>query len=164
LRPLRPAQVAADAVQIQSGLAAAGAHELRLELSTDLPEVDADRDRLLQVFENLIGNAIKFTPAGGSITVGAVQEGMQVLFSVRDNGPGIAPEDQPHLFDRFWQARPTRRDGAGLGLPIVKGIVEAHGGRVWVQSAPETGSTFFFTIPGSADRRAPPSEDNDAGR
>jgi PAS domain S-box-containing protein len=164
LRPLRPAQVAADAVQIQSGLAAAGAHELRLELSTDLLEVDADRDRLLQVFENLIGNAIKFTPAGGSITVGAVQEGMQVLFSVRDNGPGIAPEDQPHLFDRFWQARPTRRDGAGLGLPIVKGIVEAHGGRVWVQSAPETGSTFFFTIPGSADRRAPPSEDNDAGR
>jgi signal transduction histidine kinase len=70
-----------------------------------------------------------------------------VRFWVRDTGPGIAVEDQPHLFDRFWQARTTKRGGTGLGLPIVKGIIEAHGGRVWVETAAASGTTFFFTIP-----------------
>jgi signal transduction histidine kinase len=72
---------------------------------------------------------------------------------VSDEGPGISIEDQAHLFDRFWQARTTGRSGAGLGLPIVKGIVDAHGGRVWVESAPARGSTFFFTVP-TAERSA----------
>ena len=99
------------------------------------------------MFENLIGNAMKFTPPGGCITVGASREEREVRFWVRDTGPGIAVEDQPHLFDRFWQARTTRRGGAGLGLPIVKGIIEAHGGRVWVETATGSGTTFFFTIP-----------------
>jgi signal transduction histidine kinase len=127
-------------------LAAAASLELWSDVSSGLPDLRADRDRLLQVFENLIGNAIRFTPAGGRITVGAVPREGCVLFHVADAGPGIAAEDQPYLFDRFWQAR-ERRHGAGLGLPIVKGIVEAHGGRVWVESAPGSGATFLFTIP-----------------
>jgi signal transduction histidine kinase len=79
--------------------------------------------------------------------VGAAQRNEDVLFWVADTGAGIAPEDLPHVFDRFWQARKAGRRGAGLGLPIVKGIVDAHGGRVWVKSTPGHGSVFFFTIP-----------------
>ena len=118
-----------------------------------LPEVWGEHDRLLQVFENLIGNAIKFTTAGGWITVGAASNDQEVVFWVADSGAGIAPGDLPHVFDRFWQATRGDRRGAGLGLPITKGIVEAHGGRIWVESTLGRGSTFFFSIPraGSTD-------------
>jgi signal transduction histidine kinase len=107
----------------------------------------ADRDRLLQVFENLIGNAVKFTNPGGHVTVGASPGQGEDIFWVSDTGAGIAAEDIPHVFDRFWQGCGTRRCGAGLGLSIVKGIVEAHGGRVWVESAAGQGTTFAFSIP-----------------
>jgi PAS domain S-box-containing protein len=146
-RRVNVAEVTSDAVGVQKPLASSMSLELRLDLERDLADVWADRDRLLQVFENLIGNAIKFTPSGGSITVGAARQGTDVLFWVRDTGSGIDIEDQPHVFDRFWQGRSQRRGGAGLGLPIVKGIVEAHGGRVWVDGALGQGSTFRFTIP-----------------
>jgi signal transduction histidine kinase len=111
-----------------------------------------DPDRLHQVFTNLLGNAIKFTPRGGVVTVGAWLEPEQVVFWVADSGPGIPEEHLPHLFDRFWQARSTDRRGAGLGLAIAKGIVEAHGGRIWARSVLGEGSTFTFCIP------LPPSE------
>ncbi|HSO40798.1 MAG TPA: ATP-binding protein, partial [Labilithrix sp.] len=140
-------RVVADAVESQETLASSVSVDLRLDLARDLPEVWADRDRLLQVFENLIGNAVKFTAAGGRVTVGAAPHEGEVRFWVADTGKGIAPEDVPRVFDRFWQAQHAGRYGAGLGLPVVKGIVEAHGGRVWVESAPGQGSTFFFTIP-----------------
>ena len=158
---LSAARVVSDVVDVHRGLAASASIELRLVVSQEVPDVWADRDRLLQVFDNLIGNAIKFTPPGGCITVGAARRDAHVLFWVGDTGPGIAIEDQPHVFDRFWQARPTTRTGAGLGLPIVKGIVEAHGGRVWVESAPGQGSTFLFTIPTTRriDRRPATSDD-----
>ena len=147
-----------ESVESQAALAAAAAVVLRADLAPQLPEVWADRDRLLQVFENLIGNALKFTETGGRVSVGAVQQQGVVLFSVADTGRGLQPQEVPHVFDPFWQARKDeRRRGAGLGLPIVKGIVEAHGGRVWVESSPAQGATFFFTIP-IADRvRARPS-------
>ncbi len=145
--PLPVAELVSDAVDICRGAASSKAIELRLAVPPDAPDVWGDRDRLLQVFENLIANAVKFTTNGGSITVGAARQGSHVLFWVDDTGPGIAIEDQPHVFDRFWRARPEKRSGAGLGLPIVKGIVEAHGGRTWVQSDPGRGSTFLFTIP-----------------
>ena len=99
--------------------------------------------------------AIEFTPTGGRITLGAVPQADSVLCYVRDTGRGISAEELPLLFDRFWQPRRSReetRDGAGLGLPIVKGIVEAHGGRIWVESAPGEGSTFYFTIPTTAPK------------
>ncbi|HYO56144.1 PAS domain-containing sensor histidine kinase [Archangium sp.] len=125
------------------------ATEVRLssEVSGELPPVLADRDRLLQVFSNLLGNALKFTPPGGWITVSARVEGSWVCFSVRDTGPGISPDALEHLFDRFWQAQRGDRRGAGLGLSIAKGIIEAHGGRIWAESEPGHGSTFFFTVP-----------------
>jgi len=137
----------ADSATAQKALASAASLEFRLELAKDVPEVWGDRERLHQVLENLIGNAVKFTKPGGRVTVGAAAKDSGVLFWVSDTGPGIAAEHVPHVFERFWQAHKDRRSGAGLGLPIVKGIVEAHGGRIWVQSAPGRGSTFFFTIP-----------------
>ncbi|HEX8451211.1 MAG TPA: GAF domain-containing sensor histidine kinase [Longimicrobium sp.] len=117
-----------------------------------LPVLYADRDRLVQVFSNLVGNAIKFTPEGGIVTLRAEGMGGAVCFQVADTGAGIPAEHLPRLFDRFWQARRTDRRGLGLGLPIVKGIVEAHGGHVEVASTPGAGSTFSFTLPAAPAR------------
>jgi signal transduction histidine kinase len=139
--------VVSEAVEAQKTLTASAGLELRAEVAPNVPDVWADRDRLLQAFANLIGNAIKFTEHGGRIAVGALPRDGEVLFWVADTGAGIAIADIPHAFDRFWQARKAGRSGAGLGLSIVKGIVEAHGGRIWVESTPGRGSTFFFTIP-----------------
>ena len=151
---LPAAEVITDALEGQTPLASSASLELRLETAPELPDIWADRDRLLQVFENLIGNAIKFTKPGGRITLGATVRAGEVMFSVSDTGRGIASTHLPHVFDRFWQAPGTERRGMGFGLAIVKGIVEAHGGRVWVQSSPGQGSTFFFTIPTAAAQTA----------
>ena len=141
------AALLADVMELWAAQAADRSIALQLEAAEGLPEVLADRDRLVQVFENLIGNALKFTPHG-TITVGARPSGREILFWVADTGSGIAAADLPHVFDRFWQARRSGRRGtAGLGLAIVKGIIEAQGGRVWVESEADAGSTFFFTVP-----------------
>ncbi len=126
--------------------------KLRLETHLDgvLRPIHADRGRLLQVLSNLVGNAIKFTPEGGQVRVAARDQDDGLLFSVADTGPGIADDVLPHVFDRYWQAHRARRSGAGLGLYIVRGIVEAHGGTVWAESRPGEGSTFYFTVPGRA--------------
>jgi len=148
--------VAAEAVDAQKALASASSIELRLDVAGRPLDIFGDHHRLQQVFENLIGNAVKFTPAGGRITVGVASQGASVLCYVRDTGSGIPADEQPHLFDRFWQARRSRaehRSGTGLGLAIVKGIIEAHGGRIWVESAAGEGSTFYFTIPASAPQQ-----------
>ena len=111
-------------------------------------QVLADRGRLLQVFSNLAGNAIKFTPQGGAITVGCAERDGVVTFAVRDSGPGIPAQNLPLLFERYWQPRgEASREGAGLGLFIAKGIVEAHRGRISVESDPGQGACFRFTIP-----------------
>jgi PAS domain S-box-containing protein len=110
-------------------------------------DVLCDRDRILQVFSNLIGNAIKFTRPGGSIQIRAEVHSTEVWFAVADSGQGISREELPLVFDRFWQAKKTARAGTGLGLSIVKGIVTAHGGRVWAESELGVGSTFIFTLP-----------------
>jgi signal transduction histidine kinase len=109
--------------------------------------IPADRKRIYQVFSNLVGNALKFTPKGGRIDVRGVMSGDDAMFTIADSGAGIPAENLPHLFDRFWQAKETQRAGAGLGLYIAKGIVEAHGGRLWVESTVGTGTTFSFTLP-----------------
>jgi two-component system, sensor histidine kinase len=109
--------------------------------------LSCDRSRLLQVLSNLVGNAIKFTPEAGRIELRAAADEHEALFEVSDSGPGIPAGDRERIFDRFWQARETAREGTGLGLFIAKGIVEAHGGRIWVESEPGAGSTFRFTIP-----------------
>ena len=107
----------------------------------------ADPLRVSQVLGNVVGNALKFTPENGSVTFGAVVSGGEVEFRVTDTGPGISPEQGEHLFEMFWQARRNDRRGVGLGLTIAKGIVDAHGGRIWFESAVGTGSTFSFTLP-----------------
>jgi signal transduction histidine kinase len=135
------------AVEMLRPLAASTALELRVDVDEDVPELLGDRDRLLQVLENLIGNAIKFTRPGDSIVVRAASRDHKVLFSVADTGGGIATEHLPLVFDRFWQATRPGRLGAGLGLPIAKGIVEAHGGQIGVESVQGRGATFWFTIP-----------------
>lgn len=109
--------------------------------------IEGDSFRLQQVLSNLITNAFKFTPAGGSIQVQVARRSADVLVAVRDTGMGISPEDQTHLFDRFWQADRRDRRGAGLGLAIAKGIVEAHGGRIWIESALHRGTSCLFTLP-----------------
>ncbi|WP_437944312.1 ATP-binding protein [Sorangium sp. So ce281] len=110
-------------------------------------EVLCDRERVLQVFANLIGNAIKFTEEGGAITVRAEPRGDEVLFAVRDTGAGIRADELPHIFNRFWQVAETARLGTGLGLTIAKGFVEALGGRIWAESQFGAGATLFFTLP-----------------
>jgi PAS domain S-box-containing protein len=145
--PVPAHAVVADALQAQATLAASASVELRLDAPRDLPEVWADRQRILQVFENLLGNAIKFTDPGGLITVGAEPTDGQVLFWVADTGAGIGADQLPHVFERLWQGNTAGQQGAGLGLPIARGIVEAHGGHLWVESKVGEGTTFFFTVP-----------------
>lgn len=117
-------------------------------------EVWADRNRVLQVLSNLVGNAIKFTPEGGTVRLSAERTDGRVRFAVSDTGRGIAAEHVPRLFDRFWQAEVGGQQGNGLGLFIAKGIVDAHAGRIWVESEIGHGATFYFTLP-YQDRPAP---------
>jgi len=122
--------------------------ELREDLPSALPTIDADPERIGQVLSNLIGNAIKATEVGGRITVRAEAHADHLEIAVSDNGSGIPPEQLPHIFDRFRQASMNIRSrGAGLGLPIAQGIVRAHGGRIWAESTLGKGSTFYFTLP-----------------
>ena len=148
--------VARDAVEMQRPLAEASGLTINVAVEPDVRTVSGDRRRLLQVFENLLGNAIKFTQPGGRILVQVVVKNEDVMFSVTDTGAGIAADAVPRLFDRFWQATTSAgRLGAGLGLPITKGIVEAHGGRIRVESEVGRGTTFCFTIPASHPGVAP---------
>ncbi len=121
---------------------------LHVDVDPAMPPVLAERDRIAQVLLNLLHNAIKFTPEGGTVTVSAVSEDKSVVFRVTDTGIGISPEDLPHVFERFYKADKARStQGSGLGLAIAKHIVQAHGGEIWVESEPDQGSTFRFTVP-----------------
>jgi two-component system, OmpR family, phosphate regulon sensor histidine kinase PhoR len=125
---------------------------LQVEYPQDLPQVLADRPRIEQVMINLIHNAIKFTPAGGSIVVSARAQGegleSYIVFSVRDTGVGIPADDLPRIFERFYKADRARSGGGtGLGLAIARHLVEAHGGRIWVESREGQGSSFYFSLP-----------------
>lgn len=113
----------------------------------DLPVLLADRHRLQQVLSNLLGNAVRFTPHGGEIVLSATREEDMLRISVRDSGPGVAPDDVPRLFERYFQAPRLLRAGSGLGLYIAKGIVEAHGGDIGVESEVGKGAEFWFTVP-----------------
>jgi len=130
-------------------LPAARLHEVELaaELEEGIEPVEFDPTRILQVLTNLVGNALKFTPKGGRITMRVASRGPEVEFAVSDTGSGIPQDRLTQIFDRFYQTLEHDRRGLGLGLFIVKSIVEAHGGRVWAESPPGVGSTFIFTLP-----------------
>jgi len=120
---------------------------------TELPLIRIDRDRVLQVLSNLIGNAVKHTPHNGGVVITArASSNNEVQVSITDTGPGIPPEHQAQVFERFWRAEATGGKGIGLGLAIAKGIIHSHGGRIWVESEVGSGSTFHFTLP--AERSA----------
>jgi signal transduction histidine kinase len=140
------AELLRETEQMFSALAAS--KQVRFEQGTKEPGIAllVDRERVLQVLSNLIGNALKFTPPGGHVTVSIEREGPMARFGVLDTGPGIAATNLPRVFDRFWTQAPGKK-GTGLGLFIAKGIVDAHGGRIWVESEPGHGTRFFFTLP-----------------
>jgi signal transduction histidine kinase/CHASE3 domain sensor protein len=144
--PLDLAAVVAEACQATAVRTRATLQTIGSEVPEGLPPVLADRDRLLQVLGNLIDNALKFTPEGGRITVQASCGEGHLRVAVTDNGPGIPDRHLPRLFEPFWQAQQAGRQGAGLGLSIAKGIVEAHGGRIGVETVEGRGSTFWFTL------------------
>jgi PAS domain S-box-containing protein len=145
--PVDPSALLSGSLQTLLPLVEEKAIELDLQLEEGLPQVLADPERIQQTISNLVGNAIKFTPAGGKITVRTRSTGEEVVVSVIDTGAGISPEQLPMVFDRYWQSSRTDREGAGLGLAIAKGIIEGHGGRIWIESTPGQGATASFTLP-----------------
>jgi signal transduction histidine kinase len=159
--PLEPAVVGAaslvsEAVESVRALTEARGQHVEAELPDGMLRVRCDLMRVLQVLGNLLGNAVKFTPEGGRLRVGAWEQGAEVRFEVRDSGQGIPPEQLPYVFDRYWQAKDAVSRGAGLGLAIAKGIVEAHGGRIWAESTLGQGSAFCFTLPAAGPGEARP--------
>ena len=122
---------------------------IHLDLPMDIPPIRGNPIRLRQVLDNLVGNAIKYTPEGGEITIQMEVQDEQVIFRISDNGPGIPPADQPHIFEKFYRASnvPKGVGGSGLGLAIVKSIVDSHQGRIWVESLLGKGSTFTVVLP-----------------
>jgi signal transduction histidine kinase len=145
--PERPATLVEDTHDAFAAAAAGAGLVLEWEADDDLPWVEADRSRIVQALGNLVANAVKFTPVGGRIVIGARHHAAGVCFEVADTGPGIPAEQLPRLFDRFWKAQGSDRRGAGLGLAIVQGIVAAHGSRVEVESEVGEGTTFRFVLP-----------------
>jgi PAS domain S-box-containing protein len=146
-RPAALAPIIATAAGLMSGEVEQRSITLAVDVPPDLRVANVDATRVVQVISNLLGNAIKFTDAGGTVTVRAANGPTSVVVSVEDTGVGIEPEALNRIFDRFWQARPTPRRGSGLGLAIARGIIEAHGGRIWVESEVGRGSVFSFSLP-----------------
>jgi PAS domain S-box-containing protein len=149
-----PATLINDTIDMLRPLAAGSTIRLEADIEDNLPAVVADAARIQQVLSNLVGNAVKFTPRSGRITVCAEHIDAEVRFGVIDTGPGIPAEQLPHIFGRFWQAKTSDHRGIGLGLAIAKGIVEAHNGRIWVESHVGLGSTFYFTLPAATEQTA----------
>jgi signal transduction histidine kinase len=149
----------AEAIETFQVLATEKRIELEAECAGAPLSILCDHGRIVQVLVNLVGNAVKFTPDGGRVSVAATGLGEEALFSVTDNGPGIPADLLEAVFARFWQVGANDQRGLGLGLYIAKGIVEAHGGRIWAESRFGHGSSFHFTLPlGSPSTRpdAPP--------
>jgi PAS domain S-box-containing protein len=149
-RDVAPVPLVEAALFAMRTLAESSGVELVATYEDDLPLVHADPERVTQLLSNLVGNALKFTPANGRVEVRVQPYNEGVLVSVTDTGEGIPSDQLPHVFDRFFQVSSTRmgaRHGAGLGLPIARGIVEAHGGTIWIESAQGRGTTVRFTLP-----------------
>ena len=125
------------------------AHKILVDFPENFPIILGDDHRLAQVLSNLIANAIKYSPKGGEILIGGAIHPTQIVICVSDQGPGIAPDDIPHVFDRFYRATQASRTtkGAGLGLYLARAVVEAHGGRIWVDPGPNSGARICFSLP-----------------
>jgi signal transduction histidine kinase len=153
--PIEPAPVSvtellSEAEELFRAQAAVAGVSIDADRDERVSAVFADHHRVMQVLSNVVGNSLKFTPPGGTIRVYAEPHPNGVLFTVSDTGPGIPREHLTHIFTPYWQAKRAERLGAGLGLPIAKGIVEAHGGEIWAESEPGQGTRFHFTLPAAA--------------
>jgi signal transduction histidine kinase len=144
-----------DSVESLQPLALQKSQRLQAEPLGQSLAVHCDRERVIQVFAHVVGNAIKFSGEGGEIRVSVAADGAVVCFTVTDNGPGMTPEELQNMYDRYWQAKRRNREGIGLGLSLTKGIVEGHGGRVWAESAIGTGTTVHFTLPSTLSAALP---------
>jgi signal transduction histidine kinase len=153
--PQDPASMIHETLASFEGVAQKQRLRLTANVAPLLPKLECDRDRILQVLSNLVSNATNVTAEGGQITLRVEARGHDILFAVSDDGPGISQEDAEHLFERYWRSVDAPYKGSGLGLAIAKGIVNAHGGRIWVESELGRGATFLFTIPAAhaGDRR-----------
>jgi PAS domain S-box-containing protein len=145
--PCDATELVQEAVEMFEPIAEAVDVTLEADVPESLPWIRADARRLHQAMENLLSNAIEFTPEGGMVLLGADLRDGEVRFSVSDTGPGIPEQEMAHLFDRFWRGDRSKVSGAGLGLSIAKGIIEAHGGRITAESTEGYGTTFSFTVP-----------------
>lgn len=155
-QPLDLGQLLEEAREMLAPLAEQKRVVLRVHPPDSPVCLQCDRSRTLQVISNLCGNALKFTPERGAVTVRAALEGDHVVLSVSDTGKGISPEELPHIFDRYWRAKGSEQvAGVGLGLAIVKGIVEAHGGSIRAESREGEGTTFFISLPVSGPPMQP---------
>ncbi len=166
LRYVDVGELVNNAVGLMGALVEEKGQVLSVDLPTPAPRVMGDFRRLEQVLLNLLSNANKFAPPGASIRLAVADDEPEVVVSVADTGPGIPPEAQPHLFEQFYTARtssPSHNIGAGLGLPIAKGIVEAHGGRIWVESTVGAGTTVYFSLPKEGPGRGGLNEDPGGG-
>lgn len=152
LAPVNPADLIEATVRSLRGKVEQKSLAVKIEPEAGLPPLLGDEAQLTRVLTNLFSNAIRHTPAGGRLEVRALREGEQIRFTVRDTGDGIPSEYLPRIFERFVQVPGATSGGAGLGLPIARKIVEAHGGRIWAESEPGQGSQFHFTIPIAASR------------
>ncbi|HXI59720.1 MAG TPA: ATP-binding protein [Polyangia bacterium] len=142
-----PGWLIRETVTTFEGVVQGKGQRLTVEIAPALPMAFCDRDRILQVLSNLVGNATKAASKGGHIVLTVKVHEQELLFTVADDGPGISEEDGQHLFERYWRSDQVAYEGAGLGLAIAKGIVNAHRGRIWADSTLGRGATFFFTIP-----------------
>ena len=150
-RPTRVSALVREAQLTLEPLAERSHLTLRVELPRDA-DATCDQGRVLQVLSNLVGNAVKFSPPGADVLLRVEAQPTETTFSVIDAGPGIEPADVPHVFERYWRGKEAA--GCGLGLAIAKGIVEGHGGRIWVETKCGAGSAFRFTLPSSLPRLA----------
>jgi PAS domain S-box-containing protein len=144
--PHDPAAIAREAAELAEPLAREAGVALDVD-AAGLPQVACDRHQTLQVLANLLSNGLKVTPRGGRIQLSVRAAEREVRFAVSDTGPGIDPADLPRVFDRYWRAKGVTYEGSGLGLAIARAVVEAHGGRIWVESTPGAGATFTFELP-----------------
>ena len=141
------ADLVREAVELVQPLAQERGIVVETEVSGGLPDLSCDRERILQVLNLLTANALRAMPDGGRVAIRAQHDDLGVVFSVEDTGPRIDPAEVPHLFERAWRGERGRPGRSGVGLAISKGIVEAHGGRIWVSSEPGGGATFCFAVP-----------------
>ncbi|MHB1169792.1 MAG: hybrid sensor histidine kinase/response regulator [Longimicrobiales bacterium] len=146
-QPITIRSIMDDAREMLAPIADADGITLAEEVDDPDVRVMADAERVQRVLSNLVGNALKFTPRGGTVQLRASCDADVCRFSIHDEGPGIPPENLERVFDRYWQANRGSAGGAGLGLAIAQGIVTAHGGRIWAESSPPDGATFIFTLP-----------------